>query len=380
MSPQSFTIHIPQQTIDDLRNRLRSTRWPDAIKGIGWEQGTNLEYLQHLVRYWRKEFDWREQERKLNQLPQFRVNVRGVGLHYIHAKGNGPNAYPLILTHGWPSTCFDQRRLIAQLTDPAAFGSDPADAFDVVVPSLPGFGFSDRPKTQGITTQVPEMWLTLMRDVLGYSQFGAHGGDLGGGVTARLGMYHPEAVAGIHVTNVYWPGRIDAANPPLTLAEQEHVAREKLWDVQEGAYGEIQGTRPQTLAYALNDSPAGLAAWIIEKYRAWSDCNGEVEKVFGRDDLLTNVTIYWATETINSSFRPYYESRHNPSPRPWTKIEIPCAVALFPKDLGRPPRAWAERSYNVQQWTEMPRGGHFAAHEQPELLAEDIRRFFRRLR
>ena len=379
-TPNAFEVDIADDVLVDLNQRLVSTRWPDEIKGIGWQQGTNLGYLQKLVKYWHEKFDWRQQERKLNELPQFRVNVDGLGLHFIHMRGKGLRPYPLILSHGWPGTCYELAGLISQLADPAAYGADPADAFDVVVPSLPGFGFSDRPSEQWVTTRVPELWLTLMRDILGYPRFGAHGGDLGAGITARLAMYHPQAISGIHVTNVYWYGSVGAADPPLTPAEQAHVAREDVWSAQEGAYGEIQGTRPQTLAYGLNDSPAGLAGWIIEKYRAWSDCDGDVEKVFAKDDLLTNVTIYWATQTINSSFRPYYEFRHNPVPRSWTKVDVPSAVALFPKDLGHPPREWAERSYNVQQWTEMPRGGHFAAYEQPQLLAEDIRRFFRRLR
>jgi pimeloyl-ACP methyl ester carboxylesterase len=374
---EPYTIDIDEEVLENLRRRLAATRWPDEIDDIGWAQGTNLAYLKDLVRYWRDEFDWRAHERQLNELPHYRTKVDSVDIHFVHERGSGPNPYPLVITHGWPSTFYEITKLIPLLTDPVAHGGDESDAFDVVVPSMPGFGFSERPRQQGVPPRVPELWLELMAR-LGYHRFGAHGGDIGGGVTARLGMYHPDRVEGIHVTNVY--GSYNEGDQPLSEAEQTYLAEEERWDREEGAYGEIQATRPQTLSYGLNDSPAGLAAWIVEKYRNWSDCEGEVESVFSKDELLVNLTIYWATETINSSFRPYYESRHNPNPRPWSQISVPCGVAVFPKDLGRPPREWAERSYNVHQWTEMPRGGHFAAFEQPELLAEDIRRFFRRVR
>lgn len=374
---EPYTIEIDEEVLEGLRRRLAATRWPDEIDGIGWAQGTNLAYLKELVRYWRDEFDWRAHERQLNRLAHYHAEIDGLDIHVIHERGNGPNPYPLVITHGWPSTFYEITKLIPLLTDPAAHGGDANDAFDVVVPSMPGYGFSERPRQQGVPPRVPELWLELMT-LLGYKRFGAHGGDIGGGVTARLGMYHPDRVEAIHVTNVY--GSFNDGDRPLTEAERRYLAEEEQWDREEGAYGDIQATRPQTLAYGLNDSPAGLAAWIVEKFRNWSDCDGDIEKVFSKDELLVNLTIYWATETINSSFRPYYESRHNPNPRPWTYIEVPCAVAVFPQDLGRPPREWAERSYNVEQWTEMPRGGHFAAFEQPELLAEDIRRFFRRVR
>jgi len=284
---------------------------------------------------------------------------------------------PLVLTHGWPSSFFELTKLIPLLTDPAANGGDPADAFDVVVPSMPGFGFSDRPTERFASARVPNTWVELMRR-LGYARFGAHGGDLGGGVTARLGQFFPEALIGIHVTNVY--GSIAEEDPPPTEAERCYLEQQRGWERDEGAYEALQQTRPQTLSYGLNDSPAGLAAWIIEKYRAWSDSDGDVESVFSKDDLLTNLTIYWVTETIGSSFRPYWDFRNYPDPIPWVPITVPCGIAVFPRDLGRPPREFAERSYNVHQWTEMPRGGHFAALEEPELLAQDIRAFFRHLR
>ena len=374
---QPFSIEIPEASLRDLRERLRRTRWPDEVPDSGWDFGTNLGYLKNLVAYWRDAFDWREQERRLNELSHFRTDIDGLGIHFIHVRGDGPSPFPLVLTHGWPSSFFDLTKLVPLLTDPAAHGGNPADAFDVVVPSMPGFGFSSRPTERFVSARVADLWAQLMRR-LGYERFGAHGGDIGGGVTARLGQFHPEVVAGIHVTNVY--GSIGENDPPPTDAEHRYLEQQAQWERDEGAYGEIQATRPQTLAYGLNDSPAGLAAWIVEKYRAWSDCGGDVERVFTKDELLTNITIYWATETIGSSFRPYWDSRNNPSPRPWLPITVPCGIAVFPQDLGRPPREFAERSYTVQRWTEMPRGGHFAAIEEPQLLAEDIRAFFRELR
>jgi pimeloyl-ACP methyl ester carboxylesterase len=372
-----FFIDIPEATIRDLRERLTRTRWPGEVPDSGWEYGANLGYLKDLVAYWRDAFDWRAQERRLNELSHFRTDIDGLGIHFIHIRGNGPSPFPLVLTHGWPSSFFELTKLIPLLVDPAAHGSDPSDAFDVVVPSMPGFGFSSRPTERFVSARVADLWTTLMRR-LGYKRFGAHGGDIGGGVSARLGQFHPEVVAGIHVTNVY--ATIGENDSPLTQAERRHFEQQAQWEREEGAYGDIQATRPQTLAYGLNDSPAGLAAWIVEKYRAWSDCSGDVESVFSKDELLTNITIYWATETIGSSFQPYWDSRNNPNPRPWVPITVPCGIAVFPQDLGRPPRELVERSYNVQRWTEMPRGGHFAAFEEPQLLAQDIRAFFRQLR
>jgi pimeloyl-ACP methyl ester carboxylesterase len=372
-----YAIDLPDATLVDLRERLARTRWPDEVGGAGWAYGTNLKYLRDLCAYWLEGFDWRAQERTLNLLPHFRAEIEGLGIHFIHVRGRGPHPFPLVITHGWPSSFFEIVKLIPLLTDPAAHGGAAADAFDLVVPSMPGYGFSDRPAHPFVSARVPDLWATLMQG-LGYARFGAQGGDIGGGVTARLGQRYPDLVAGIHVTNVY--GSIEAGDPPPTEAERAYLAGEARWEREEGAYEEVQGTRPQTLAYGLNDSPAGLAAWIVEKYRAWSDCGGELERVFSRDELLTSITIYWATQTIGSSFRPYWDFRHDPDRAPWQPIRVPCAIAVFPKDIAMPPREFAERSYNVQHWTDMPRGGHFAAFEQPELLARDIRESFGTLR
>ncbi|MDX6408855.1 MAG: hypothetical protein QOE13_1926 [Gaiellaceae bacterium] len=372
---EPFLIDIPEHQLGDLRSRLARTRWPTPVAVPAWDDGTSLDYLRDLCRYWEHDFDWRKQERKLNALPQFRATVDKLGIHFVHARGNGPEPFPLVLTHGWPSCFFELAKLIPLLTDPASHGGDPADAFDVVVPSLPGFGFSDIPREAFASSRVPQIWTELMRG-LGYDRFGAHGGDLGGGVTARLGQFHPDAVAGIHVTNVYG----EVSDGSATDEERSYLAAVEEWERTEGAYSAIQGTRPQTLAAGLADSPAGLASWIVEKYRAWSDCGGDIESVFSKDDLLTNITIYWVTGTIGSSFRPYWDSRNNASPLPWVPIEVPCGVAVFPRDIARPPRSFAERSYNITRWAEMPRGGHFAAMEQPETLAAEIQAFFRSLR
>lgn len=272
-------------------------------------------------------------------------------------------------------------KLIPLLTDPEEHGGDPADAFDVIVPSLPGFGFSDRPTVRGMATaQTAELWARLMRDVLGYARFAAAGGDIGSGVTQHLALAHPELLVGIHLT--YLNANVPLSEQPnLSEAEQNYVQAVQQWSREEGAYATLQSTKPQTLAYGLNDSPVGLAAWITEKFRAWSDCNGEVEQRFSKDELLTNILLYWTTKTISSSVRMYYENAHAlPMLQPGQHIAVPTGIALFPKEISVPPREWAERLLLVQRWTEMPRGGHFAAMEEPELLAEELRAFFRPLR
>ena len=375
--PTPYRIRVDDEILQDLRERLARTRWPDEVDDAGWDYGTNLAYLRSLCAYWLDEFDWRAQERKLNELPNFRADVDGLGIHFVHVRGRGDDPLPLVITHGWPSTFFEVLKLVPLLTAATASEGEPEESFDVVIPSLPGFGFSDRPVDRFVHARVPELWVELMHQ-LGYERFGACGGDLGGGIAARLGQRHPDAVIGIHVTNVY--GSIAEGDLPPTDAERRYFEQQLQWECEEGGYEHLQSTRPQSAAYGLNDSPAGLAAWIVEKYRAWSDCDGDVDQAFTRDELLTNITIYWATQTVASSFRPYWDSHNNPHPAPWSRITVPCGIAIFPSDLGRPPREFAERSYNVQRWTEMPRGGHFAALEQPKLLASDIREFFRELR
>jgi pimeloyl-ACP methyl ester carboxylesterase len=380
---QPFKIEIPEATLQDLRERLARTRWPDEIPGSSWDYGSNLAYVKELAEYWRSQFNWRAQEEALNSLAHFHATVDGFGIHFIHERGQGPEPLPIIITHGWPSTFFEMVKIIPLLTDPARHGGDPADSFDVIVPSMPGYGFSNLTRERGVNTRkIADLWARLMTEGLGYQRFCAQGGDWGAGVTARLGLHYPEQLMGIHVTSVTQAlPYLREGSRPLNDKEKAFLEERASWREAEGGYSHIQGTKPQTLAYGLNDSPAGLAAWIVEKFRTWSDCAGDVERRFTKDELLTNITIYWATQTINSSTRLYYENQRTP----WNfskdeRIRVPCAIALFPQDLSHPPREWAERCYNVQRWTEMPRGGHFAALEEPELLVEDIRAFFRPLR
>ena len=385
MEVTPFKVQVSDATLEDLRERLTRTRWPDEISGSEWGYGSNLAYVKELVDYWLTRFDWRAQEAFINSFAHFRTTVDGLGIHFIHEGGKGPDPLPLIVTHGWPSTFFEMLKIIPRLTDPAAYGGDPADSFDVIVPSMPGYGFSDPSQEPGMNiSRIADLWAKLMTENLGYQRFGAQGGDWGASITARLGFAYPEQVAGIHVTAVSSASMspdLGAGTRELSESELTLLEEREQWRLAEGGYSHIQGTKPQTLSYGLNDSPTGLAAWIVEKFRTWSDCAGDVESRFTKDELLSNITLYWATQSIGSSTRLYYESQHNPwTFQPGESIRVPCAVALFPADLSHPPREWAERSYNVQRWTEMPRGGHFAALEEPDLLAQDVREFFRALR
>jgi pimeloyl-ACP methyl ester carboxylesterase len=380
MTIQPFTLHISQETLDDLRERLARTRWPDEVEKAGWDYGTNLDYLKSLVAYWQDHFDWRAQEEKLNQFTHFKVDLDGLGIHFIHERGKGPHPLPLLLTHGWPDSFARFQKIIPRLCDPTRDGGDPADSFDVIVPSIPGFGFSDAVHTRGwAAPQTAEVWARLMCEVLGYRRFAAAGGDWGSAITRSLAVAHPDLLVGIHLTDVGY-GFVKQRRPSdLTPTEQRYLSARQQWLQQEGAYALIQGSKPQTLAYGLNDSPAGLASWLVEKFRAWSDCDGDVERRFTKDELLTNIMIYWVTATVNSAARLYYESMHHASESP-QRIEVPVGMAIFPKDIVPPPREWAERNLRIEHWIEMPRGGHFAAWEEPELLAEDLHAFFHPLR
>jgi pimeloyl-ACP methyl ester carboxylesterase len=383
MDARPFTIEVPDGVLDDLSRRLEQTRWSDEIPGSGWDYGTNLAYLKELVDYWRTRFDWRAQEKRINAFQHFKTTVKGQGIHFIHERGQGPNPMPLVITHGWPGTFFEMYKIIPMLADPGRYGGDPVDAFDVVVPSMPGYGFSDLTTERGMhVLKVSDLWAALMTETLGYDRFGAQGGDWGASVTNYLGYAYPQQVIGIHTTSITRPmPYLGSEAKALTEAEKAFMAKREAWLQAEGGYSHIQGTKPQTLSYGLNDSPAGLAAWIGEKYRTWSDCDGDVETRFTKDELLTTITIYWVTQTINASTRLYYETLR----QPWTlasgeRIQVPTGVAVFPKEISVPPREWGERSFNVQRWTEMPSGGHFAALEEPERLVEDVRALFRPLR
>jgi pimeloyl-ACP methyl ester carboxylesterase len=382
MRIEPFRIAVPDSVLTDLRQRLARTRFPDEIPGSGWGYGTDLAYLRALVVYWREQYDWRAAEARLNAVPQFRAEVDGLGIHFMHVRGKGPRPFPLIITHGWPGSVAEFVKIIGPLTDPVAHGGDAADAFDVVCPSMPGYGFSDHPRAPGMDPEaIAALWVQLMRG-LGYQRFGAQGGDWGAMVTTYLGARHAGSVAAIHLNMVVaFPP--DPANPVDGLTQEELMP---LMEVQqflkeETGYQRIQGTKPQTLAFGLNDSPAGLAAWIVEKFRAWSDCGGDIERRFSKDELLTNVMLYWLPETANSSCRLYCEAmRAGKFPPTNFRVEVPTGCAIFPREILRPPRAWVEKLYNVQRWTPMPAGGHFAAMEEPALLVDDMRAFFRTVR
>ena len=481
---EAFTLNVPDTAIADLRERLARTRFPDQAPGEPWAYGTNVEYLRGLVEYWRTGFDWRAQEARLNAFPQYRAALHDIDVHFLHVPGKGPSPCPLLLMHGWPGSVFEFLDLIPRLTDPARFGGDPADAFTVVAPSLPGYGLSFRPGQKrfgieeiadcladlmtdtlgyrrfaaqggdwgGITASrmgyahadrligihvnllavrrdaqaftdpaahggdaadafdvvVPSLpgyafseprerggghfgfgalFHRLMTGPLGYSRFGAHGGDWGSFVAEQLARSHPSSLAGIHLTDIpFWHS---FQKPDKTsAAERKYLASMEEWQKQSGAYAMIQGTRPATAAAALRDSPAGLAAWIVEKFHEWSDCGGDLERSFSIDELLTNVMLYWATGTIETSFQPYADVVSAGAAR-WIAEAIkewvgaartPAGCALFPRDISRPPREWAERFFDVRRWEPMPAGGHFAALEAPDRLAQELRAFFKPLR
>lgn len=381
MTAERFSIQIPEDVLIDLKYRLDHIRWPDQLENVAWERGTEKGYLQSLVSYWSEQYDWRAQETELNRLPQFRCTVDGVDVHFIHEHGRGPNPLPIILTHGWPDSFIRYKKMIPLLADPARYGGDPNEAFDVIVPSIPGFGFSGKPTVGGVNNStVSELWAKLMTEELGYETFAAAGGDMGSGVTRYLAAIHPELLVGIHVTDIGIIRQLMTAHDEASLSKEElqYKADVQKWIVEEGGYISLQATKPQTLAYGLSDSPVGLAAWIVEKFRSWSDQDCEFDKKFDNDELLTNIMIYWITNTIGPSAHRYFENTH--SLPQLGRIDVPTGVALFPSDVLLPPREWAEKNLNIMRWTHMPRGGHFAAMEEPELLAEDIRAFFRQFR
>jgi pimeloyl-ACP methyl ester carboxylesterase len=376
--PEPFTSRTAPAALDDLRARLRATRWPDAPLDAGWSLGTDVAYLRELVAYWADGFDWPAQEAALARLPRFRVQLGGLGIHLVHARAVAPSgpALPLLLSHGWPDSFWRYAKVIPLLTDPGAHGADPADAFDVVVPDMPGYGYSDRPAGRPIDSiAVADLWAQLMT-VLGYERFGAAGGDIGSAVSRYLGLNHPDRVAAVHRMDAGVP--VFAGDPAdLAPAERAYLASAAAWGAAEGAYAAMHRTKPQTAAAGLTDSPAGLAAWIVEKLRSWSDCDGDVERAFTRDEILTNITIYWLTATIGSSMRMYHVNGAIPAAQHARRVEVPSGFSLFPGDIARPPREWLDRVANVVRVTEMPRGGHFAPIEEPELYARELREFFR---
>jgi pimeloyl-ACP methyl ester carboxylesterase len=377
MTVEPFEVSIPQATLEDLRERLAATRWPDEIEGAGWDYGANLEYVKELGGYWLEDFDWRTQEERINSFANYRAEVDGLGIHFIHERGRGENPVPVLALHGWPSSFYQMLKIVPLLTNPAAHGGYSADSFDVIVPSLPGYGFSDRPRERGMSaSRVAELLHKLMTEELGYERYATRASDLGAGVSQQLALSYPESLIGLHHngTNPY----VGEVPDDLTEAEQEFVQNAQSWSFQEMAYAMEHSSKPQTLACGLNDSPAGLAAWVVEKFWRWSDNGGDLESRFTKDEILANLTIYWATETIGSSMRLYYETARDPGS--WDRVEVPTAMMMSPKDMFPTPREWVERSYNVERWTDIDRGGHFLEWEEPGLVAEDARAFFRPLR
>ena len=377
-----FEIHVPDEVLDDLHMRLARTRLPEPLDSVGWDYGTPVSYLAELIAYWQDEFDWRAQERRLNEFDQFKTRIGDLDIHFIHQRSPETNALPIIITHGWPGSIVEFTEIIGPLTDPVAYGGQAGDAFHVVAASMPGYGFSDKPRQAGFgPEQIADVNAQLMAR-LGYDRYGLQGGDWGAIVSRWHALNHAPHVAGLHLNMVIAapPPGLDDPTAGVPDAELERMQERQSFFQGETGYSAIQGTKPQTLGYGLNDSPAGQAAWIVEKFKTWCDCNGDPETIFTRDELLTNIMIYWVTQTATSSARLYYESRVTSGFGAPGRVEVPTAAAIFPHEVIIPPRRWAEASYNLTRWTEMPRGGHFAAMEQPELVVEDVREFFRDLR
>ncbi|MYA67815.1 MAG: epoxide hydrolase [Gammaproteobacteria bacterium] len=380
-----FQVGVPQAELDDLRNRLANTRLPDQIPGTSWEYGTERGYLEELLTYWMNEFDWRAQEARINAFDQFTTEIDDVNMHFIHQRSANPDAIPLMIVHGWPGSISEFLDIIPPLVDPAAHGGEIEDAFHVIAPSLPGFGFSGIPEARGYNPERIALMLAALMERLGYESYAIAGGDWGAIINRHLANHYPERLIGLHSNMIL-------AAPPEDEEQRNRATPEELaltgaraaYMQNETGYQAIQGTKPQTLGYGLADSPAGVAAWIVEKFHGWTDMpqgpEGDLDDHFSKDDLLTNISIYWFTGTITSSTRIYYENRNTPAEKPIEYIDVPTGAAIFPAEIYIAPRAWAEAAYDLRHWTVMPRGGHFAALEQPELYLNDLREFFRLLR
>jgi pimeloyl-ACP methyl ester carboxylesterase len=368
MTAQPFTIAVPDSVLEDLETRLRLTRWPDRITGAGWDYGIDTAILRPLAEHWAEAFDWRDVESDLNRLPQFTTEIEGEMIHFLHVRGNGVRRIPLLVLHGWPSSFLQMTDLIPLLT-----AERNGTSFDVIVPSLPGFGFSSQARTRGMSVaRIAGLMTRLMTDVLDCGRFAGRGSDLGAGVLQQIALQSPDRLIGLHLsgTNPY----IGQVPDDLSAEEDEFVALAQGWMQSEMAYAMLHSSKPDTVAVALNDSPAGLAAWILEKFHAWSDTEDFVAR-YGRDRLLANLTLYWATGTIGSSMRLYFETVRDPGQ--WGRVEVPTAMLMTPHDMFPTPRAWAERSYNVQRWTEIDCGGHFLEWEEPVIVADDLFAWFK---
>jgi pimeloyl-ACP methyl ester carboxylesterase len=369
-----FLIEIPDADVDDLHHRLAQTRWPEPQTVDDWSQGTPLCYARDLCEYWLNGYDWRACEASLNAFPQFRTEIDGLDIHFLHIRSPSQDALPLVLTHGWPGSIVEFRKVIGPLTDPASYGGDPADAFHVVCPSLPGFGFSGKPTRPGWGVErVADAWDELMTR-LGYGRYGAQGGDWGAGVTTALGIRHPDHVAGIHLNMVTAPPDPATMND-LTAQEQGALDSLQYYRRFDSGYSKQQSTRPQTVGYGLVDSPAALCAWIVEKFWSWTDCDGDPARALSRDEMLDNIMLYWLPATGASSARLYWESFGRPLAG---SVQVPVGCSIFPKEIFRASRRWAERHFpDVRYWNELDKGGHFAAFEQPETFVSEVRAAFR---
>jgi pimeloyl-ACP methyl ester carboxylesterase len=379
---EPLTVHVEDAVLRDLRARIAATRWPEPSPGVPWEQGTDDGYLRELLGSWESGFDWRRAERWLNSVEHVTTTVDGHPLHLVHQRAADGRGIPVILTHGWPSTFAEYLDVVPLLTDPAAHGL-PGPSFDVVIPSLPGYGFSPRPQRTGVDYRfVARLWHQLMQG-LGYERYGAAGDDFGAGITTYMALDQPGPLLGIYLSHLEIQPHLGEGSRPLDEAEHAYLAQNERWWREEGGYFEIQSTKPQTLGYGLNDSPAGLAAWVVEKYRSWGDTGGDVESRFSRDFLLTTLTLYWATQTITSSSRDYLDDRawfrREAGPGPAQRVRVPTGFSTWPAYAGTegiPPRQYVERLHEVHHWSEMPSGGHFAPVEEPALWAADLAAFF----
>ncbi len=376
-----FEIRVPDEILDDLKQRLAATRLPQQIEGTDWTYGAEISYLEELIAYWRDKYDWRAQEAALNQFDHFTTAIDDQRIHFIHQRSTHDHAVPLLLMHGWPGSVVEFMNVIGPLTQPEAHGGDAADAFHVVAPSLPGYGFSEFTKTTGYDTHRMAENFAVLMSRLGYDRYGVEGGDWGAVIANSVAILDAEHVLGLHTTMpLAFP---PPGHDPKDLSEREQADLADLADFDQNGtgYQKIQGSKPQTLGFGLNDSPAGLCAWITEKFHGWTDCDGHVENAIDRDQLLTNIMLYWVTQTITSSTRLYYETfKSGRVGIVGAKVEVPTGVARFPREIMRYPRKWVEQSYNVTHWTDMPKGGHFAAMEQPDLFVTDVRKFFGTLR
>ena len=373
---EKFKVNIPQSELDDLNDRIKKVRWPDEIKNSDWKYGTSLSYIKELADYWLEEFDWRIIEKEINSFPNFIADVDGNQIHFLHIKSNKKNAIPIIITHGWPGSFLEMLKIIPHLTE------SEESPFDLVVPSIIGFGFSKKPTENGSDYGYnAELWHKLMLK-LGYNKYGVQGGDIGAGISIKIAQKYPENIIGLHlnyISDSYKPYSEENENIDTHIVKFQKATQ--MWNEKEGAYASLHSTKPLSLAYGLNDSPIGLCGWIIEKFNAWSDNNGDIENSFTKQELLANVTLYWLTQTIHSSIRMYHEISN--SPLKFGKddfVKTPVGFAKFPKEIPTPPRDYIEKGFNVVHWTEMPKGGHFPALEQPKLLADDIIRFFEKLK